>query len=150
MSDTTSYTMFCFASESPWLYNCCVSFRQALFKLLHLHEVPGDRNDPPMGWNSDDETDFEDQQYSPPSPMAYYPGSHNPELNPLARLMADLPDFNDVDTRALDDALRGLPVPDLCSPPPGLSSKDARKVHHILYIQIVYDIVCDIVYDVLH
>jgi hypothetical protein len=61
-----------------------------------------------LGWNSDDERDFEDsdQQYSPPSPMAYYPGSHNPELNPLARFMADLPDFNDMDMRALDDDLQ--------------------------------------------
>ena len=84
--------------------------------------------------------------YSPPSPMSYYPGSHNP----LARFMADLPDFNDVDMRALDDALRGLPVPDLCPPPPGLSLKDAIKVHHIFYIKIAYDIVCNIVYDVLH
>jgi hypothetical protein len=80
-------------------------------------------------WNSDDERDFEDQQYSPPSPMAYYPGSHNP----LARFMADLPDLNDVDMRALEDALKGLPVPDICPPPPGLSFQDAIKVHHILY-----------------
>jgi hypothetical protein len=88
----------------------------------------GDRNDSPMGWNSEDERDFEDQQYSPPSPMAYYPGSHDPELNPLARFIADLLDFNDVDMCALDDALRGLPVSDLCPPPPGLSLQDAMKV----------------------
>jgi hypothetical protein len=91
-----------------------------------------------MGWNSSDERDSEDQQYSPPSSMSFYPGSHNP----LACFIVDLPDFNDVDMRALDDELRGLPVPDLCPPPPGLSLKDAIKLHHwhIFYIKIAYDI----------
>jgi hypothetical protein len=60
--------------------------------------------------------DFDDQQYSPPSPMAYYAGSHNP----LTRFMADLPDFNVFDKRALDDVLQGLPVPDSCPPTPEL------------------------------
>ena len=79
-----------------------------------------------LGWNSDDERDYEDQQYYPPSPMAHYPGSQNP----LARFMADLPDWNDFDKRALDNALQALPVPDSCLPLPGLSLQDAIKVLH--------------------
>ena len=31
-----------------------------------------------LPWNSDDERNFQDQQYSPPSPMSHYPGSLNP------------------------------------------------------------------------
>ncbi len=31
-----------------------------------------------FGWNTYDERDFKNQQYSPSSPMAYYPGSHDP------------------------------------------------------------------------
>ncbi len=134
--------------------NCCVSFRDNFFPSGSV-QAPSfagcDRIDSPLGWNSDDERDFEDQQYSPQSPMAYYPGSHNPR----ARFMADLPGFNDVDMHSLpvDDALRGLPVPDPCPPPPGLSLQDARKVHHIFNIKIAYDIVCDnssdIAYEVL-
>ena len=48
-----------------------------------------------------DERDYEDQQYSPPSPMAYYPGSRNP----LARFMADLPNLDDFDKLSLEEAL---------------------------------------------
>ena len=88
----------------------------------------GDRDASPRGWNSDDERDYEDQQYSPPSPMAYYPGSQNP----LTCFMADMPDWNDFDKRALDNALQGLPVPDSRPAPPGISLQDAIKVHHIL------------------
>ncbi len=34
--------LFCIrASESSWMYDCCVSFRQALFKLLYLLDVIG-------------------------------------------------------------------------------------------------------------
>jgi hypothetical protein len=38
----------------------------------------GERDNSQLGWNTDDERDYDDQQYSPPSPMAYYSGSHNP------------------------------------------------------------------------
>ena len=79
----------------------------------------GGRADSPLGWNSDDERDYEDQQYSPPSPMAYYPGSRNP----LARFMADLPNV-----KTSTDIVYDI-------------------VHDIVY-DIVYDIVHDIVYDI--
>jgi len=59
-------------------------------------------------WNTDDERDYSDYEYSPPSPMANYPGPREP----LARFMADLPDVGDFDKLALNKALRGLPVPD--------------------------------------
>ena len=39
--------------------------------------APSDAGDN-LPWNSDDERDFQDQQYSPPSPMSHYPGSLNP------------------------------------------------------------------------
>ena len=39
--------------------------------------APSDARDNPH-WNSDDKRDFQDQQYSPPSPMSHYPGSLNP------------------------------------------------------------------------
>ena len=87
----------------------------------------GGRDDSPLGWNSDEERDYEDQQYSPPSPVAYYPGSRNP----LARFMADLPKLDDFDKLSLDEALRRLPVPDSCPAPPGISLQDAIKVQHI-------------------
>jgi hypothetical protein len=90
-----------------------------------------DQDDPFSRWNSDDERDYQDQQYNPPSQMAHYPGSQNP----LARFMADLPDWNDFDKSALEDALQGLPVPDSCPDPPGLSLQDAIKVLHIFKAQ---------------
>ena len=64
-------------------------------------------------WNTDDERDFSDHEYSPPSPP--YPGPREP----LARFMADLPDLYDFDKLALNEALRGLPVPDSRPAPPG-------------------------------
>ena len=79
------------------------------------------RDDSTFGWNSDDERDYQDQQYSPPSPMAYYPGSRNP----LVRFMADLPNLDDFDKLSLDEALRGLPVPDSCPAPPGISLQES-------------------------
>ena len=93
------------------------------------------RDDSPFGWNSDDERDYQDQQYSPPSPMAYYPGSRNP----LVRFMADLPNldgFDKLSLLSLDEALQGLPVPDSCSAPPGISLQEAIKVKHIFTIKI--------------
>jgi hypothetical protein len=41
-------------------------------------------------WNSDNERDFLDQQHSPPSHMAHYPGSRNL----LARFLSDIQDWN--------------------------------------------------------
>jgi hypothetical protein len=45
---------------------------------------PEDSNDQDRAWNSDDERDNADQQSTPHSPMAHYPGS----LDPLARLLS--------------------------------------------------------------
>jgi len=54
----------------------------------------------------------------------------------LARFMADLPDLYDFDKLALNEALRGLPVPDSRPAPPGISLQDAIKVQYI-YIHII-------------
>ena len=67
----------------------------------------GQPDDNSIVWNTDDERDYSDYEYSPPSPMAHYPGPREP----LARFMADLPDLGDFDKHALNEALRGLPVP---------------------------------------
>jgi hypothetical protein len=80
-----------------------------------------------IAWNTDDERDYLDQEYSPPSPMAHYPGPREP----LARFMADLPDLYDFDKLALNEALQGLPVPDSRPAPPGISLQDAIKVQYI-------------------
>jgi hypothetical protein len=63
--------------------------------------------------------------------MSHYPGSRDP----LARFMADLPDLSDFDKLALNEALRGLPVPDSRPAPPEISLEDAIKVQ---YISIYY------------
>ena len=62
--------------------------------------------------------------------MAHYPPYPGPR-EPLARFMADLPDLYDFDKLALNEALRGLPVPDSRPAPPGISLEDAIKVHYI-------------------
>ena len=67
---------------------------------------------------------FNDQQYSPPSPMSHYPGS----LNPLVHFLSDIPDWNSFDKSALDHALQGLPVPIAGPAPQGISLQDAIKV----------------------
>ena len=87
----------------------------------------GQPDDISIVWNTDDERDYSDYEYSPPSPMAHYPGPREP----LARFMADLPDLNDFDKLALNEALRGLPVPDSRPAPPGISLQDAIKVQYI-------------------
>ncbi len=92
----------------------------------------GQQDDISIAWNTDDERDFSDHEYSPPSLMAHYPGSHDP----LARFMADLPDLYDFDKLALNEALRGLPVPDSRPAPPGILLEDAIKVQYI-YIYIL-------------
>ncbi len=50
--------------------------------------APSDAGDNPP-WNSDAERDFQDQQYSPASPMSHYPGS----LNLLVGFLSDIPDW---------------------------------------------------------
>ncbi len=52
-------------------------------------------------WNIDDERDYQDQEYSLPSPMAHYPGS----LNPLVSFLSDIPDWNSFDKSVLDHTL---------------------------------------------
>ena len=122
----------------------------------------GQPDDNSIVWNTDDERDYSDYEYSPPSPMAHYPGPREP----LARFMADLPDLGDFDKHALNEALRGLPVPDSGPAPPGISLQDAIKVQYtyiinyniyiysIIYVVrctvVVYDVVCDVVYDIVY
>ena len=79
-----------------------------------------------QAWGSDDQRDYEDQAYSPPSPPAHYPGSRNP----LVRFLSDVPDWSVLDTADLDKALRGLPVPMPGPSPPGISLQDAIKVSY--------------------
>ena len=81
--------------------------------------APSDAGDN-LPWNSDDERNFQDQQYSPPSPMSHYPGS----LNPLVRFLSEIPDWNSFDKSALDHALQGLPVPIAGPAPQGISLQD--------------------------
>ena len=59
--------------------------------------APSDAGDN-LPWNSDDERDFQDQQYSPPSP-----------------------DWNSFDKSVLDHALEGFPVPISGPVPQGIS-----------------------------
>ena len=90
----------------------------------------GQPDDTLIVWNTDDERDYSDHEYSPPSPMAHYPPYPGPR-EPLARFMADLPDLYDFDKLALNEALRGLHVPDYRPAPQGISLEDTIKVHCI-------------------
>ena len=115
----------------------------------HPSAPPSDAGDNPP-WDSDDERDFAEQAYSPPSPMSHYPGS----LNPLLQFLSHIPDWNSLDKSALDHALEGLPVP---IPGPGprhrRSSFSRQKSTGISIIinNIVYDIVYDIIfYDMIY
>ena len=122
ISYTTSYTI------SLSLFLCCMwtgSVRAP-------SSAGGQQDDIYIAWNTDDERDYLDLEYSPPSPMAHYPGSRDP----LARFMADLPNLDDFDKLALNDALQGLPVPVSGPVPPGISLQDAIKVLYI-YIYII-------------
>ena len=106
--------------------------------------APSDAGDNPH-WNSDDERDFQDQQYSPPSPMSHYPGS----LNPLVSFLSHIPDWNSFDKSALDHALQGLPVPITGPVPQGISLQEAIKVSpHPHAYDIVYDILHLMKYDI--
>ena len=96
--------------------------------------------------------DFADQHAAPPSPMAHYPGLQDP----LARFLSSVPDWSVLDKVALDNAIKGLPVPVVGPAPPGISLHDAIKVNlHDFYNTIsytisytIYHIVCDIVCDI--
>ena len=85
--------------------------------------APSDAGDNPP-WNSDDERDFAEQDYSPPSPMSHYPGS----LNLFVQFLSHIPDWNSFDKSALDHALEGLPVPIPGPGPRGISLQDAINV----------------------
>ena len=81
--------------------------------------------------------------------MAHYPGLQGP----LARFLSTVPDWSVLDTVALENAIKGLPVPVVGPALPGISVHDAIKVklHDFLLYYIVYDIVYDIVrptYDI--
>ena len=71
------------------------------------HDSDEDDN---RGWNSYDERDYENQQYSPPSlsPMAHRPGSSR---NPLVRLLSDIADWSVLDKVGLDNALTEIACP---------------------------------------
>ena len=89
----------------------------------HPSAPPSDAGDIPT-WNSDDERDFAEHAYSPPSPMSHYPGS----LNPLHQFLSHIPDWNSFDESALDHALEGLPVPIPGPAPRGISLQEAINV----------------------
>ncbi len=71
--------------------------------------------------------------------MAHYPGLQDP----LAHFLSTVPDWSVLDKVALDNAIKGLPVPVVGPAPPGISVHDAIKVklHDSLLNDIVYDIV---------
>ena len=75
-------------------------------------------------WNSDDDRDYAEQNAAPPSPMAHYPRLQEP----LARFLSSVPDWSVLDKVALDNAIKGLPVPVVGPAPPGISLRDAIKV----------------------
>ena len=89
----------------------------------HPSAPPSDAGDNPT-WNSDDERDFAEHAYSPPSPMSHYPGS----LNPLHQFLSHIPDWNSFDESALDHALEGLPVPIPGPAPRGISLQEVINV----------------------
>ncbi len=85
---------------------------------------PQDSNDQDRAWNSDDERDYADQQSAPPSQMAHNPGLQGP----LARFLSTVPDLSVLDKVALDNVIKGLPVPVEGPAPPGISLHNAIKV----------------------
>jgi hypothetical protein len=96
---------------------------------------PQDSNDQDRAWNSDDERDYADQQSPPPSPMAHYPGLQDP----LARFLSTVPDWRVLDKVALENAIKGLPIPVVGPAPPGISLQDAIKVkQHDFYYTMSY------------
>jgi hypothetical protein len=93
--------------------------------------------------------------------MAHYPGLQDP----LARFLSTVPDWRVLDKVALENAIKGLPIPVVGPAPSGISLQDAIKVKqhdfyytmsyttsytmsYIITYNIVYDIVYDIAYDI--
>ena len=78
--------------------------------------------------------------------MAHYPGLQDP----LARFLSSVPDWRVLDKVALENAIKGLPIPVVGPAPPGISLQDAIKVkqHDYLLYDVVYDIVYDVVYNI--
>ena len=76
--------------------------------------------------------------------MAHYPGLQDP----LARFLSTVPDWRVLDKVALENAIKGLPIPVVGPAPPGISLQDAIKVKQHDFL--LYDVVYDIVYDVRH
>jgi len=74
--------------------------------------------------------------------MAHYPGLQDP----LARFLSSVPDWRVLDKVALENAIKGLPIPVVGPAPPGISLQDAIKVKQHDFL--LYDVVYDIVYDV--
>ena len=74
--------------------------------------------------------------------MARYPGLQEP----LAHFLSTGPDWSVLDKVALDNTIKGLPVPVVGPAPPGISLHDTIKVN--LHDSKLYDIVYDIAYDV--
>jgi hypothetical protein len=112
--------------------------------------APSDAGDNPL-WNSDDERDFLDLQYSPPSPMSDYPGS----LNPLVGILSHILDWNSFDNSALDHTLKELPVPIPGPSPQGISLQEAIQVsppphirHRIRYLAIYEKMTYCAFYDI--
>ena len=104
-------------------------------------------------WNSDDERDFQDQEYSPPSPMSHYPGS----LNQFVSFLSHILYWNSFDKSVLDHVLQELPVPIAGPSTQGISLQEAIRVspspprirYRIRYLGMSYDILYDIVYDII-
>ena len=129
-------------------------FKSSLFPagpVPHPSAPPSDAGDNPT-WNSDDERDFAEHAYSPPSPMSHYPGS----LNPLLQFLSHIPDWNSFDKSALDHALQGLPVPIPGPAPRGISLQEAinvsppARIRYRIRYHVYYHIVYNIVYDIEH
>ncbi len=59
-----------------------------------------------------------------------------------------MPDLSVLDKMALDNAIRGLPVPVIGPAPFGISVHDTIKVK--LHDSSLYDIIYDIVYDIVY
>ena len=93
---------------------------------------PSSNGDEDGRLDDDDLLDYEDQQYSPPSPMpgpmVYYPCARDP----LVRFLSDVPDWSALDAAALKNALKGLPVPKAGPAPRGISIQDVIQVNTAL------------------
>ncbi len=57
--------------------------------------------------------------------MAHYPGLQDP----LAHFLSTVPDWSVMDKVAVDNSIKGLPVPVVGPAPPGILLHDAIKVN---------------------